>query len=203
MTRLMEGKKARGWHARVWDSVMGPRVLEVGVGTGRSLPYYPEGLGVTAIDLSGGMPARAKQRARDLGLSVNLRRMDVQKLDFPDDYFDTAVATCTFCSVPDPVLGLEEIRRTLKPDGRVLLLEHMRHDNRVLGALMDWMESPCGPAHGPVHKPAHPGEHPRGGNGNRDGRKPGRGRDTEVHCGPAGQGEFSVASGRGWHGPRF
>ncbi|MDO8472482.1 MAG: hypothetical protein Q7T05_01550, partial [Dehalococcoidia bacterium] len=49
----------------------------------------------------------------------------------------TVAATCVFCSVPDPVLGLQEIRRVVKPDGRVILLEHMRHDNKVLGALMD------------------------------------------------------------------
>lgn len=137
MSRLMENGKARAWHAKTWDAVRGKRVLEVAVGTGRNLPYYPKDLSVTAIDLSGGMLARAKRRAHELGLSVDLRQMDVQKLEFPDSSFDTVVATCTFCSVPDPVLGLQEIRRTLKPHGRLVLLEHMRHDNRVVGFLMD------------------------------------------------------------------
>lgn len=137
MTRLMEGKKARAWHTKVWGRVKGSRVLEVGAGTGRSFSYYPDGLEVTAIDLSNSMLARATLRARDLGLSLDLRQMDVQKLEFPDGSFDTVVAACTFCSVPDPVLGLQEIRRTLKPDGRVVLLEHMRHDNWFVGVLMD------------------------------------------------------------------
>lgn len=83
------------------------------------------------------MLRRAERRGRDLDLSVDLRQMDVQKLEFSDSSFDTVVAACTFCSVPDPVLGLQEIRRTLKPDGRLVLLEHMRHHNRVVGLLMD------------------------------------------------------------------
>lgn len=138
MTSLMEGKKASAWQAKVWGSAKGPRVLEVGVGTGKSFPYYPQGMDVTAIDLSACMLSRAKQRAVDIGLTVDLKQMDVQDLDFPDNSFDTVVATCVFCSVPDPVLGLQEIRRVVKPDGRVVLLEHMRHDNRIVGALMDW-----------------------------------------------------------------
>jgi SAM-dependent methyltransferase len=63
--------------------------------------------------------------------------MDVQKLDFADDSFDTVVASCVFCSVPDPVLGLQEIRRVLKPGGRLVVLEHMRHNNKVVGKAMD------------------------------------------------------------------
>lgn len=138
MTSFMEGKKPSAWQTKVWDRVKGPRVLEVGAGTGKSFPYYPQGMDVTAIDLSAGMLSRATQRARDIGLIVDLKQMDVQNLAFQDNSFDTVVATCVFCSVPDPVLGLREIRRVVKPDGRVVLLEHMRHDNRIIGTLMDW-----------------------------------------------------------------
>lgn len=63
--------------------------------------------------------------------------MDVQKLEFPDNSFDTVVASCVFCSVPDPVLGFRELRRVLKPEGRLVVLEHMRHKNPVIGKLMD------------------------------------------------------------------
>lgn len=141
MTCLMEGKKAAGWYKKVWDAIKGERVLEVGVGTGRSFQYYPRNIKATAIDLSDGMLAKAKRRAAELGLNVDLKQMGVQKLEFPDNSFDTVVAQCTFCSVPDPVLGLQEIRRVLKPGGRALFLEHMRHENKVIGKLMDWINS--------------------------------------------------------------
>ncbi len=139
MTLVMEGKKAKTWYRMLWENVRGPNVLEVGVGTGRSLEYRPRGLDVIGIDLSPGMLSRAERRAKELGLSVDLRQMDVQRLDFPAASFDSVVAACTFCSVPDPVLGLMEVRRVLKPGGKVFLLEHMRHNNPIAGKLMDWV----------------------------------------------------------------
>ncbi|MBI2855069.1 MAG: class I SAM-dependent methyltransferase [Chloroflexi bacterium] len=137
MSTLMEGKRARTWHTKLWGNVGGRRVLEVGVGTGRSFQYYPPGSDMTAIDLSAKMLSKAKQNAKRAGVSVDLRQMDVQDLGFPENSFDNVVAACTFCSVPDPVQGLQEVRRVLKPEGKAVLLEHMRHDNRFLGKLMD------------------------------------------------------------------
>ena len=63
--------------------------------------------------------------------------MDAQQLDFPDDSFDAAAATFVLCSVPDPVLGLRELGRVVKPDGRIFLLDHVRIDRPVIGPLMD------------------------------------------------------------------
>jgi ubiquinone/menaquinone biosynthesis C-methylase UbiE len=117
--------------------VQGPRVLEVGVGTGKNMPFWPRAVEMTAIDLTPGMLDKAQQRATELKLSVDLRLGDVQALEFPGASFDTAVATCVFCSVPDPVLGLRELKRVVKPGGQIVLLEHMRSPHEVTGKVMD------------------------------------------------------------------
>lgn len=113
------------------------KVLEVGVGTGKNLKFYSPDYEVTGIDFSPGMLKKAAVRAEGMA-NVRLLEMDVQELQFPDNYFDTIVAACVFCSVPDPVKGLQEMRRVCKPDGRLLFLEHIRSSRPVLGALMDF-----------------------------------------------------------------
>lgn len=125
------------WRSRLRDRIMGKQALEVGVGTGKNLPYYPQNVNVTAIDLSPRMLARARRRASVLGKDVELKEVDVQNLRFPDHAFDTVFATFVFCSVQVPVLGLQELRRVCKPGGRLLLLEHMRPGNPRLGRLFD------------------------------------------------------------------
>lgn len=121
---------------RLWIQAHG-KVLEVGIGTGKNLPFHPRGVHVVGIDLSDRMLARARERARQLGVPVELREGDAQNLAFPDHSFDTVVATFVFCSVPDPVRGLEELGRVVKRDGRILLLEHVRVDRPLIGPLMD------------------------------------------------------------------
>lgn len=137
---ILAERRYAAWRPRLWSLVQGPKVLEVGVGTGKNIPYYPAGMVVTAIDLTPGMLKRAKARAAELEAEVNLQLGDVQDLDFPDNSFDDVVATFVFCSVPDPVLGLNEIARVLKSNGRLLLLEHVRSANSVLGKLMDILD---------------------------------------------------------------
>jgi ubiquinone/menaquinone biosynthesis C-methylase UbiE len=125
------------WRKKLRDRITGERALEVGVGTGKNFPYYPQNVKVTAIDISPRMLERAGKKALNFGLEVELKEMDVQHLKFPDQAFDTIFATFVFCSVPDPVLGLQELRRVCKTGGRLLLLEHMRPGNAVLGFLFD------------------------------------------------------------------
>lgn len=113
------------WREKLFGLIQGPKVLEVGVGTGANLPYYPPNLEVTGIDFSPKMLQHAKKTTEKLNLSVTLLEMDVQNLQFPSNTFDTVITTCVFCSVPDPLLGLLEIRRVLKPQGKLLMLEHV------------------------------------------------------------------------------
>ncbi len=83
------------------------------------------------------MLAQARRRAEREKVSVALEPGDAQALRFPTDSFDSAVATFVFCSVPDPVLGLKEVGRVVRPGGQIVLLEHVRLDRPVIGRLMD------------------------------------------------------------------
>lgn len=125
------------WRKRLKNKVIGKRGLEAGVGTGKNFRHYPSSVQITAIDISPRMLDRAEKRAQTLGIDVDLRQMDVQELQFRDQSFDTVFATFVFCSVPDPVLGLRELRRVCKTGGRLLLLEHMRPENQFFGTLFD------------------------------------------------------------------
>ena len=133
----MEWLRFRQWRDCLRTKITGPMVLEAGVGTGKNLHHYPPDVAVTAIDFSPRMLSYAKKSASKLNLNVEFHLMDVQQLDFPDNYFDTVFAAFVFCSVPDPVLGLKELNRVCKPGGKLLLLEHMRPGNVILGFIFD------------------------------------------------------------------
>ena len=131
--------KAKKWRARLGNRIKGHNgpVLEVGVGTGKNMPYYPPGINVKAIDFSPKMLSKAVKKLAELDSNGELLEMDVQELGFPDDYFDLVFATFVFCSVPDPVKGLKELKRVCKPDGELILLEHMRPENHLFGYMFD------------------------------------------------------------------
>jgi len=134
---LME-RRSRPWREKLWQFVCGPRVLEVGVGTGKNVEFWPLNCKITAIDLTPGMLDIARQRAKNLNRHEDdLFLADVQHLELPSAIFDTVVATFVFCSVPDPIQGLREIGRVVRPGGQIVLLEHVRIDRPVIGTLMD------------------------------------------------------------------
>ena len=134
---ILPERKYISWRERLWSLVRGPEVLEVGVGTGKNLAFYPDGVRVTGVDLTPGMLDRARKRAAVLNRDVTLLLGDAQNLEFPDASFDTVVATFVFCSVSDPVMGLRELGRVVKPDGQILLMEHVRSAKTLVGELMD------------------------------------------------------------------
>jgi ubiquinone/menaquinone biosynthesis C-methylase UbiE len=129
------------WRKKIFNFLESDDILEVGVGTGKNFEFYPVGKAMTAIDFSPGMLSRAKKKAERKGIRVNLLEMDVQNLQFADQSFDIVLATFVFCSVPDPVKGLEEIKRVCKRGGRIILLEHVRPTGALLGKSFDLLNS--------------------------------------------------------------
>jgi ubiquinone/menaquinone biosynthesis C-methylase UbiE len=113
------------------------RILDAGVGTGRNIPYYPRAAAVTGIDQSPAMLALAERRRAKLGAAVELRRMDVTRLDFPENSFDAAVATFLFCVLPDDLQApaLRELGRVVRPGGAIRLLEYVRPAGRARRAI--------------------------------------------------------------------
>ncbi len=132
------------WRRRFWQEVTqafpnGAQLLEVGVGTGKNMRFWPEGAKITAIDLAPGMLQRARKRAHRMGINAQLELADSQALKYPDNSFDSAAATFVFCSVPDPVQGLRELKRTVRPGGYVFLMEHVRAPKLILRRIMDFL----------------------------------------------------------------
>jgi ubiquinone/menaquinone biosynthesis C-methylase UbiE/predicted ester cyclase len=107
-------------------------VLEIAAGTARNLPFYPEGVRVTGVELSPVMAALGRKRAEDLGRQIDMRVGDAEALDFPDESFDTVVCTYGLCTIPDDASAVREAKRVLRPGGRILLAEHVRSPNPVV-----------------------------------------------------------------------
>ena len=132
----MELLAFRKYREKVLQNLNG-KALEVGIGTGRNIEFYPDHVDITAIDFSPRMLEKARERASKYNKQVKLFEMDVQDLDFEDNVFDSAFSTCVFCSVPDPVKGLEEVSRVLKPGGKLILLEHVLSNYKLIRPLMN------------------------------------------------------------------
>jgi ubiquinone/menaquinone biosynthesis C-methylase UbiE len=109
-------------------------VLEVAVGTGRNLGFYPDGVRLTGIDFSPAMLDIARARAVELGREIDLREGDAQALPFADASFDTVVCTLGLCGFPDDRAAIAEMYRVLRPQGALLLLDHVGSHHRVIRA---------------------------------------------------------------------
>jgi phosphatidylethanolamine/phosphatidyl-N-methylethanolamine N-methyltransferase len=123
----------------------GQRVLDVGVGTGLSLTVYPADCQVVGIDLSREMLTKAQEKVEEQGLShVGLLEMDAQRLSFADSSFDHVVATFVISVVPDPVKTIQEMKRVLKPEGSLVIVNHFQNEkSKVLGTLERWVAPIC------------------------------------------------------------
>ena len=142
LLELLPEARYRPWRQRFWARASellrpGGRLLEVGVGTGKNMAFWPSGVKVVAVDLSPRMLVRARRRASRLRRDALIELGDVEKLDYSANSFDLAAMTFVMCSVPDPVLGLREIARVVRPDGRVLMMEHVRSKVSWIGKAMD------------------------------------------------------------------
>src|SRR5438477_4741752 len=153
---IESAKAAYRRYAGVYDAVFGPvlqpgrkavvealrlrsgeRVLEVGVGTGLSLPPYPRDVTITGIDVSSEMLEKARRRVtrRRLANVEALLEMDAERMSFADASFDKVVAMYVVSVVERPARLLEELHRVCRPDGEIFLVNHVRSDNRFVAAV--------------------------------------------------------------------
>lgn len=135
MESVVEFLKFGKWRRMVLSGMSG-RVLDMGVGTGKNLEYYPKACNVVGVDISPKMLEHARKKAQDMD-NVSLLVMDGEHLAFRDDSFDNVVTTFVLCSVPDPVNALKELQRVCKPDGIITNLEHMRSGNALVAFIED------------------------------------------------------------------
>ena len=144
------------WFPKIYDAAMKPleahsfkeirmdlvekaegRVLEIGSGTGINFPYYKNARQVDAIEPNPSMSRRADERLRSSRVPIQVHESSAESLPFADDTFDTVVATLVFCTIPEPMKALAEIRRVSKPGARLLFFEHVRMEPILLSKTQD------------------------------------------------------------------
>jgi ubiquinone/menaquinone biosynthesis C-methylase UbiE len=114
------------------------RVLDLGAGTGANFAHYSTGVrNIVALDPEIGMLAFAREKRDAARVPISIVAASAEALPFPDASFDTVVATLVFCTIADPERAIVEVGRVLAPAGRVLMLEHVRPPNPVLGLAAD------------------------------------------------------------------
>jgi phosphatidylethanolamine/phosphatidyl-N-methylethanolamine N-methyltransferase len=107
--------------------------LEVGVGTGLSLPYYPPHCEIVGIDISGAMLEKASNRSRELGMrGATFLKMGAEQMTFSEGAFDVVLASYVISTVPDPQRVLSELGRVCRPGGTIVLLNHFQSRHRII-----------------------------------------------------------------------
>lgn len=139
---LMAGRGAENrWQPfkRELFSNMDGRILFLALGTGLDIPTWPGGKDITAIDISPRMLEMAQPRIAAYDGQLDAQVMDVHEMSFADDSFDQVFTSCTFCSVPSPIEGLQQLRRVLKPGGDLFMFEHTGSKYYPFKIMMDLM----------------------------------------------------------------
>ena len=104
--------------------------------SGKNVPYYPNECEIVGIDISDKMLSNAKKKTSERN-NASLFQMDAERLGFKDDTFGYVVTTFVLCSIPNPVLALEEMKRVCKPDGSIINLEHMKSEKGIIAFIED------------------------------------------------------------------
>jgi len=133
-------------------------VLEIAIGTGRNLPYYPDDVRLTGVELSPAMIEIARQKADELDREVDLRLGDAEALEFADQSFDTVICTYSLCTIPDDRAAVREAKRVLHPGGKFILAEHVRSPVWIVRAIERMIE-PLAVRFGGDHLTREPLEH--------------------------------------------
>jgi ubiquinone/menaquinone biosynthesis C-methylase UbiE len=108
------------------------RILEIGAGTGINFPLYKNAEHVDAIEPNPGMIEQSYTRKAAAAVPIQVHQQSAESLNFPDDTFDTVVATLVFCTIPDPEKALQEIKRVSKPHAKILFFEHVKMKHPIL-----------------------------------------------------------------------
>jgi ubiquinone/menaquinone biosynthesis C-methylase UbiE len=142
MSRRFEEAEGAAKRKSLLASARG-RVVEIGAGTGFNLAHYPNQLDELIVsEPNDAMRARARRRLDQGGVAATLVDASAESLPLPDDSVDTVVATLVLCTVPDQDAALREIRRVLKPGGRLLFIEHVRSEDPKRAKWQDRFERP-------------------------------------------------------------
>jgi ubiquinone/menaquinone biosynthesis C-methylase UbiE len=137
MTAAVENAGLRAHRERLLGGARG-RVLEIGAGTGHNLPFYPERVeAITVTEPEAPMARRLAQKIREQPRAIELVQAPAEQLPLGDAQFDTVVSTLVLCTVVDQARALRELRRVLKPGGRLLFIEHVRSDDAGLAKWQD------------------------------------------------------------------
>lgn len=137
MDRFMRGEEFQRLRGELLQQVVG-EVLEIGIGTGLNLPHYGSNISrVQAVDPASMLPTRVAERRAVVHFPVEITQHSAEQLPYKDRTFDYVVSTWTLCTIPDPVLALQEVKRVLKPGGRFLFLEHGRSDDHTIATWQD------------------------------------------------------------------